>query len=402
MASSLKRGFSWQSDALAWRREVNRKQEIALKMAKAYQAVEKARRASENNDSLCRQEKASLPQPRINENSEDNPEDTEDTSTPESPKPLVKPGDSVWFSRIEVDIDYTRGPCVLAEGSEEFGDRPKVRLTRELTDETRLDFEEELLPEDSWEPDKLTGEYEPTSSRVEPSVMKSGTEGLYRANVVLNGCSAGNPTQQFRQGCRTSRSTTSSVHDAVLGAQVRVSNEYCNIEGSSKISGGHLILPPASGVHQIQNLLGIWSQRRSARRGTRPEWVLATRRRAEVVVTTAAEAAATTAAASAGSGVAAKLATEPCVACWRPGGRCQTQRQASGAASFSAAAIDRSSAVVDAERVDRPSRRGWETTVDGNTPPEATEASEAAPAAPEPPLSSISSGTEAGTGCNSP
>ncbi|GMF34096.1 unnamed protein product [Phytophthora fragariaefolia] len=51
MASSLKRGFGRQSDALSWRREVNRQQEIALKMAKEYQAVEKARRASEHNDS---------------------------------------------------------------------------------------------------------------------------------------------------------------------------------------------------------------------------------------------------------------------------------------------------------------------------------------------------------------
>ncbi|GMF60115.1 unnamed protein product [Phytophthora fragariaefolia] len=42
----------------------------------------------------------------------------------------------------------------------EFGDRPKVRLARELTEEARLDFDEELLPEDSWEPDSLAGEYE--------------------------------------------------------------------------------------------------------------------------------------------------------------------------------------------------------------------------------------------------
>ncbi|OWZ07654.1 hypothetical protein PHMEG_00019929 [Phytophthora megakarya] len=42
MSSSLKRGLSRQSDALAWRREVNRQQEIALKMAKEYQATEKA------------------------------------------------------------------------------------------------------------------------------------------------------------------------------------------------------------------------------------------------------------------------------------------------------------------------------------------------------------------------
>ncbi|GMF24493.1 unnamed protein product [Phytophthora fragariaefolia] len=123
-------------------------QEIALKMAKEYQAVEKARRANEHNDSLSRQEKASLPRPRVNENSEDNPEDAEDTSTPvdESPESLFerictwKESNQVslrnwhivgmdpselkgrlwnmrmkWSSRIEVDIDSTH---VSAEGSE--------------------------------------------------------------------------------------------------------------------------------------------------------------------------------------------------------------------------------------------------------------------------------------------
>ncbi|GMF37402.1 unnamed protein product [Phytophthora fragariaefolia] len=40
MASSLKRGFGRQSDALAWRREVNHQQEIAPKMPKAYQALD--------------------------------------------------------------------------------------------------------------------------------------------------------------------------------------------------------------------------------------------------------------------------------------------------------------------------------------------------------------------------
>ncbi|QQA74025.1 hypothetical protein JAV55_21380 (plasmid) [Bacillus licheniformis] len=45
MSSSLKRGLGKQSDALAWRREINRQHEVALTMAKDYQAVEKERRA---------------------------------------------------------------------------------------------------------------------------------------------------------------------------------------------------------------------------------------------------------------------------------------------------------------------------------------------------------------------
>ncbi|OWY92193.1 hypothetical protein PHMEG_00038905, partial [Phytophthora megakarya] len=42
---------------------------------------------------------------------------------------------------------------------DEFGDRPSARLTRDMKD-TRLDFDEELLPEDSWEPDHVAGEFE--------------------------------------------------------------------------------------------------------------------------------------------------------------------------------------------------------------------------------------------------
>ncbi|KAG3043525.1 hypothetical protein PI124_g24516 [Phytophthora idaei] len=57
MSSSLKRGSGRQSDALAWRRDVNRQHEIALTMAKDYQAAEKQRRAKEHNEALSRLEK---------------------------------------------------------------------------------------------------------------------------------------------------------------------------------------------------------------------------------------------------------------------------------------------------------------------------------------------------------
>ncbi|GMF22371.1 unnamed protein product [Phytophthora fragariaefolia] len=168
MASSLKRGFGRQSDALAWRREVNRQQKIALTMAKEYQAVEKARRASEHNDSLSRQEKASLPRPRVKENSEGNPEDAEDTSTPVGESPKFYP--VVHVSRLKA--------------VKVFGDRPKVRLTRELTDEVRLDFDEELLPEDSWEPDMLAGEYEVESILDDRRPMETSTRWSVREFLV--------------------------------------------------------------------------------------------------------------------------------------------------------------------------------------------------------------------------
>ncbi|GMF20034.1 unnamed protein product [Phytophthora fragariaefolia] len=192
MASSLKGGFGRQSDALAWRREVNRQQEIALKMAK---------------------EKVSLPRLRINESSEGNPDYAEDTSTSvsESPKSLFEPGDRVWLYMERVKPGLTKklahrwhGPFRVKRKVEEyayelelpdrsgyrfypvvhvsrlkavkeFGDRPKVRLTQELTDEARLDFDEELLPEDSWEPDSLAGEYEVESILDDRRPMETST-----------------------------------------------------------------------------------------------------------------------------------------------------------------------------------------------------------------------------------
>ncbi|GMF32071.1 unnamed protein product [Phytophthora fragariaefolia] len=67
------------------------------------------------------------------------------------------------------------GPCVSVEGGKEFGDRPKVRLTRELTDEARLNFDEALLAEDSWEPGSLAGEYEVESILDDRRPMETST-----------------------------------------------------------------------------------------------------------------------------------------------------------------------------------------------------------------------------------
>ncbi|KAJ8558955.1 hypothetical protein ON010_g8494 [Phytophthora cinnamomi] len=36
----------------------------------------------------------------------------------------------------------------------DFGDRPRAWLTPDVTEESRLDFDEGLLPKDSWEPDQ--------------------------------------------------------------------------------------------------------------------------------------------------------------------------------------------------------------------------------------------------------
>ncbi|GMF44245.1 unnamed protein product [Phytophthora fragariaefolia] len=186
MASSLKRGFGRQSDALAWRREVNHQQEIALKMAKEYQAVEIARRASEHNDSLSRQETVSLPRPRVSENSEDNPEDAKDTSTSmdEGPKSLFEPGDRVWLYMERVKPGLTKKlahrwhvPFRVKGKVEEYA------YDLELPDRSGYRFYP-LLPEDSWEPDVLAGEYGVKSILDDRRPMETSTRRSVREFLV--------------------------------------------------------------------------------------------------------------------------------------------------------------------------------------------------------------------------
>ncbi|OWY94043.1 reverse transcriptase, partial [Phytophthora megakarya] len=57
-AMTTSRGVGKQTEALAWRREINRQHQIALEMAKEYQATEKARRTQIHNDKLSRKEHA--------------------------------------------------------------------------------------------------------------------------------------------------------------------------------------------------------------------------------------------------------------------------------------------------------------------------------------------------------
>ncbi|POM71221.1 Hypothetical protein PHPALM_12234, partial [Phytophthora palmivora] len=194
MTSSLKRGYGKQTDALVWRREVNRQQEIALEMAKEYQTTEKPRRARKQMKHL----QAAIPSTGKTEPlDEAHPvSGTADDTPVTAPRPLFKPGDRVWLYMKRVKPGLTKklahrwyGPFRVKRRVEgfayelelpdrsgysfypvvhvsrlkavnEFGSRPKSRLAPEVTEETRLDFDEELLPEDSWEPDQLAGEHE--------------------------------------------------------------------------------------------------------------------------------------------------------------------------------------------------------------------------------------------------
>ncbi|GMF48454.1 unnamed protein product [Phytophthora fragariaefolia] len=171
---------------------------------------------------LSRQEKASLPRLRVNESTEGNPGDAEDTDilVSESPKSLFELGDRVWLymERVKPGLTKKRAHCwhgpfrvkrkveeyayelelpdrsgyrfypvvhvSRVKAVKEFGDRPKVRLTRELTDEARLDFDEELLPEDSWEPDSAAGEYEVESILDDRRPMETSTRRSVREFLV--------------------------------------------------------------------------------------------------------------------------------------------------------------------------------------------------------------------------
>ncbi|KAG3111113.1 hypothetical protein PI125_g9434 [Phytophthora idaei] len=198
MTSSLKRGFGIQSDALAWRRDVNRQHEIALTMAKDYQAAEEQKRAKKHNEALSRLDKASVPRQGGEERSADGPEASPSTkdAVESPPKSLFEIGSRAWLYMERVKPGLTKklahrwhGPFRIKRKVEEFAyelelpdrsgyrfypvvhvlrltavnefpSRPRTQLTHNMTDESRSDFDEALPPEDSWELDRLTGEFE--------------------------------------------------------------------------------------------------------------------------------------------------------------------------------------------------------------------------------------------------
>ncbi|OWZ07906.1 hypothetical protein PHMEG_00019636 [Phytophthora megakarya] len=180
MTTSLKRGVGEQAEALAWRREITRQQQIAIEMAKKYQAVKKARRARIHNEKLSRKEQAAVPK-SVNDDSPD--EDSE-------PKSLFRPGSQVWVYMERVKPGLVKklahrwhGSLKVKRKVEEFAyklelpdksgyryypvvhvSRVKVvneaRLAHDFAENARFDFDEEPLPEDSWEPDEVACEFE--------------------------------------------------------------------------------------------------------------------------------------------------------------------------------------------------------------------------------------------------
>ncbi|GMF48971.1 unnamed protein product [Phytophthora fragariaefolia] len=66
----------------------------------------------------------------------------------------------------------------------EFQSRPTTRLAPDISENTQLDFDEELLPENSWEPDQLAGEYEVETIFDDKTPLSTSTERPVREFLV--------------------------------------------------------------------------------------------------------------------------------------------------------------------------------------------------------------------------
>ncbi|OWZ10327.1 hypothetical protein PHMEG_00016836 [Phytophthora megakarya] len=155
MTTSMKRGVGKQTEALSWRREINRQQQIALAMTKEYQAADRI-----HNDKLSRNKQAELPK-SVNDGSSD---DDLDPSLYFDLKAEVKLNVEEFAYELELPdkSGYRFYPVVHVsrlKAVNEFCDRPKTRLARDVAEKERIDFDEELLPEDSWESDEVAGEF---------------------------------------------------------------------------------------------------------------------------------------------------------------------------------------------------------------------------------------------------
>ncbi|OWY94349.1 hypothetical protein PHMEG_00035949, partial [Phytophthora megakarya] len=198
----------------------NRQQEIALKMAKEYQSTEKARRAKKHNESLRGRERGTaLETDQTVTRSDERPatgavtEDS-DTDATGAMRSLFEVGSRVWLYMERVKPGLTKrlahrwhGPFRIKKKVEEFAyelelpDRsgymfypvvrlpgsayvtsyiPSARLTRDVNEATRLDFDGELLSEDSWEPDHVGGEFEVEAILDDRTPLSTSTERAVR------------------------------------------------------------------------------------------------------------------------------------------------------------------------------------------------------------------------------
>ncbi|OWZ14516.1 LOW QUALITY PROTEIN: hypothetical protein PHMEG_00011999 [Phytophthora megakarya] len=77
----------------------------------------------------------------------------------------------------EVDTDL---PMLRLKAADEFGDRQRAHLTPDVIEASRLEFDEELLPEDSWEPDLVAVGFKVEAILDDRTLLPTGTERAVR------------------------------------------------------------------------------------------------------------------------------------------------------------------------------------------------------------------------------
>ncbi|KAE9161714.1 hypothetical protein PF005_g31131 [Phytophthora fragariae] len=167
MTSTIKRDPAGSADAKQWRREANHQREIALQLAKEYQLAEKVRRAEEHNARLSSKEQRALPDSaEPTEEGEDLPTDSADPTSRcfrQESKVKKKIEEFAYELELPDKSGYRFYPVVHVSRLKkvtDLGQRPTVPLVDELSENQRFDFDEELLPEDSWELGEDADKYE--------------------------------------------------------------------------------------------------------------------------------------------------------------------------------------------------------------------------------------------------
>ncbi|OWZ07441.1 LOW QUALITY PROTEIN: hypothetical protein PHMEG_00020167 [Phytophthora megakarya] len=77
---------------------------------------------------------------------------------------------------LELPVPILPGGACVTLKYDQFGDRPSAHLTQDVNGSHDLDFVEELLPEDSWKPDHVVGEYEVDVIRDDRTPLSTSTE----------------------------------------------------------------------------------------------------------------------------------------------------------------------------------------------------------------------------------
>ncbi|GMF31087.1 unnamed protein product [Phytophthora fragariaefolia] len=148
------------------------------------------------DQSLSRYERARTTPNDPNDSPAESQGATDDaTGAEKRPPPLFEAGTRAWLYMERAKPDSRRNSPIGGTGPSESKEKWKNTRTNssyrtEVTTgstqwfTTRLDFDEELLPEDSWGPDQRTGEYEVETIRDDKTPLSTSTERLVRESLV--------------------------------------------------------------------------------------------------------------------------------------------------------------------------------------------------------------------------